>query len=127
MRVVLLLKSCELQVPILKIWFNELWVPFYELRSNFTSWKFILPNGNKITSSKLLFASCDLLLMSCKFKEIIVRVASCVFHVENLKKLFSELEVAFYELKIQDDKLTSWKFKMIIFTSCKVDLYKLNI
>ena len=82
MRVVLLLKSCELQVPILKIWFNELWVPFYELRSNFTSWKFILLNGNKIASCKLLYASCELLLTSCKFKEIIVQDASCVFKLK---------------------------------------------
>ena len=63
-------------------------VPFYELQSNLTSYKFILQVGNEITSCKLLFASCELLFTSFKFKEIILRVASCALWVGNLKKLF---------------------------------------
>ena len=47
------------------------------------SCKFILEVGNKIMSCKLIFASCELFLMSCKFKEIIFQVASCVFWIEN--------------------------------------------
>ena len=61
-------------------------------------------------SRKLLFASCKLLFTSCKFKEMVLRVASCFFRVESL-----------------DDKFTSWKFKMITFTSWEVAFYKLNI
>ena len=76
-------------------------------------------------------------------KKLNLRVASSFLRVSNLKKnftscklcfvswklrsFFSELPVAFYELKVKDDKLTSWKFKMIIFTSCEVVFYKLNI
>ena len=59
--------------------------PFYESESNFTICKFILPVGNKIMSSKLLFASCQMLYPSYKFKEIILRVASCVLWDENFK------------------------------------------
>ena len=56
------------------------------MQSDFTSCKFILPVENKITSCKMLFTS-------CKFKKIILRVASCVLLVENL-------EILPYELKI---------------------------
>ena len=35
--------------------------------------------------------------------------------------------MAFHELKVSEEKLTSWRFKMIIFTSCQVAFYKLNI
>ena len=35
--------------------------------------------------------------------------------------------MAFHELKVSEEKLTSWKFKMIMFTSCEVAFYKLNI
>ena len=56
----------------------ELRVPFHEMQSNFTSCKFILRLGNKIMSCKLLFASCELLFTSWKFKEIILQVANCV-------------------------------------------------
>ena len=93
---------------------------FYELQSNFTSCKFILQIGNEITS-------CEFLFMSCKFKETILRVASCALRDGNLKIFVNELPVAFYELKVYDDKFTSWKFKMIMFTSCEVAFYKLNI
>ena len=48
--------------------------------------------------------------MSWKLKKTILRVASCSSRVESL-----------------NDKLTSWKFKMIKFTSCEVAFYKFNI
>ena len=102
-------------------------VLLYELRSNFTSCKFILRVGNKITSCESLFASCELLSTSWKFKKIILRVTSCVLWVAKLKILFYELPVAFYDLKVYDDKFTSWKFKMMTFTSCEVAFYKLNV
>ena len=70
------LVSYELWVVILRKKIYELRVPFYELQSNFTSCKVILLVGTKITSSKLLFASCGLLFTNCKFKEIILRAES---------------------------------------------------
>ena len=76
-------------------------VPFYKLQSNFTSSKFILQVENKITSSKLRFTS-------CKFKEIILRVASYVLWVENSKILFYEFPVAFYRLNIYDANYTNY-------------------
>ena len=50
---------------------------------------------------KLRVVSCFLRVASWRFKEILLRVASSVLWVENLKKLFCELPVAFYELKIK--------------------------
>ena len=44
-----------------------------------TSCKFFLWVGNNITSCKLLFAVCDLLSTSCKFKEITLRVPKLFF------------------------------------------------
>ena len=119
--------SYELWVVILRKQIYELGVPFYEFQSNFTSCKFILWVGNKITSYKLLFASCKLLFTSCKFKEIILRLASCVLGAENLKKYFTSCQLLFMSLKFKMKKITSWKFKMIMFTSCEVAFYKLNI
>ena len=58
-------------VAILRKSTYELRVLFCELQSNFTSFKFTLQAGNKIKSCKLFFTS-------CKFKETILRVASCV-------------------------------------------------
>ena len=52
---------------------------------------------------------------SWKFKEIILQVASCISWVENFKNLFYQLPV------------TSWNFKMIMFTSCEVAFYKLKL
>ena len=49
---------------------------------------------------KLRVASYFLQVTSYKFKEIILRVASCALWAENLKKLFKELPVAFHELKV---------------------------
>ena len=95
-------------------------VPFCELQSNFTSCKFILRVGNKITNCKLLFASWELLFASCKFKEKILRVANSVLWVENLK-----IYITSWKFKMK--KITSWNFKMIMFTSCEVAFYKLNI
>ena len=59
--------------------------------------------------------------------EIILRVASCVLWNENLKILFHEMPVAFYESRVQDGKYTRWMFEMIMFKSCEVAFYKLNI
>ena len=53
---------------------------------------------------------------SCKFKEIILWIASCILWVENLKMLFYELPVALYELKVI----------MMMFTGCDVAFYKFN-
>ena len=39
--------------------------------------------------------------------EIILRVASSVLRNENFKILFHEMPVAFYELRVQDEKYTS--------------------
>ena len=82
---------------------------------------------NKITSCKFLIASCELPFTRCKFKEINLRVASCVLWAKKSKILFYELPAAFYKLKVEDDKSTSWMFKMIKFMSCEVTFYKLNI
>ena len=83
--------SYELWVVILRIWIYKLRVSFYKLQSNFTNCKFILRVGNKITSCKLLFAS-------CKFKEIVLQVASCELRVvsRDFKKI--NLRVASYFL-----------------------------
>lgn len=43
--------------------------------------KFILLVGNKIVS-------CKLLLLDDKFKEIFLSIASCIWRVENFKRLF---------------------------------------
>ena len=43
----------------------------------------------------------------------------------NLKILFYKLPVTFYELKVNGGKITSLKFKVIMFTSCEV--VRLNI
>ena len=59
---------------------------FYELKKNFTSWKFILRVGNKTTSWKLLF-------IRFPFKKIILGVVSCVLRVVLCFASF------FYELK----------------------------
>ena len=71
----------------------------------FTSWKAILRVGNLFCELeiKLWVASCFLQVASCffrVFKKIILRVASCVLWVENLKNLFYKLPVAFYEFKM---------------------------
>ena len=42
--------SYELQFAILRKSIDELRVPLYKLQSNFTSCKFVLPDGNKIMS-----------------------------------------------------------------------------
>ena len=76
-------------------------VPFYELQSNFTSCNFILRVENKIASSKSRFTS-------CKFKEIVLRVASCVLWVENLKILFYKLPVDFYKSNIYGANYTNY-------------------
>ena len=89
---------------ILRKSIDELRVPLYKLQSNFTSCKFVLPDGNKIMSWKLFFASWELLFMSYKFKEIFFQVASCVLWIENWKFHFKNF--------------TSWKFKTIMFSSC---------
>ena len=78
-------------------------VAFYELKSNFTSCKFILRVGNKI-------AGCKLLLPSCKFKKIILRVASLFLWVKNLKYLFYKLPVAFYEFKMVNLRVAKLPF-----------------
>ena len=59
--------------------------------------------------------------------EINLRVASSVLRNENFKILFHEMPVAFYEWRVQDEKYTSWKFEMKMFTSCEVAFYKWNI
>ena len=92
--------SYELWVAILRKWIYGLRVPFYELKSNFPGSKFVLWVGSKTMSCKLLFASCELISTSCKFKKIILRVASCVLWVESSKNLFYKLPIAFYELKM---------------------------
>ena len=85
----LLAVSCDLN-----FWIYKLRVHFYDLESKFTSCKFILRFRNKITS-------CKLLLASCKFKETILRVAARVVScAEDLKILFYELSVAFYKLRV---------------------------
>ena len=61
--------------------------------SNFTSYKFILRVGNKITSCKLLFAS-------YKFEDKNLWVVSCVLWLENAKILAYEAAVALYDLKV---------------------------
>ena len=61
--------------------------------SNFTSCRFILRVGNKITSCKLLFAS-------YKFEDKNLWVSSCVLWLENTKILVYEAPVALYELKV---------------------------
>ena len=43
----------------------------------------------------------------------------------NLKILFYKLPVTFYELKVNGDKITSLKFKVIMLMSCEV--VRLNI
>ena len=117
--------SNEFRFAILRKWIYELQVPLYELQSNFTNCKFVLPVGNKIMSCKLFFASCELLFMSYKFREIVFRVASCVLWIENLKFHFKNLKFHF-------KSFTSWKDKTIMFTSCEVaehlrcQLYKLS-
>ena len=67
--------TCELRVAS----YNFKKIKIYELRSNCTSWKFILRVGNKSTSCKLLFTGCN-------FKEISLRVAGCVLRVERSKR-----------------------------------------
>ena len=54
--------------------------------------------------------------MSCKVKEIILRVASCALWVEKLKNFIYELPLAFNKLIVK-----------VMFTSCEVAFYKLNI
>ena len=101
--------SNEFRFAILRKWIYELQVPLYELQSNFTNCKFVLPVGNKIMSCKLFFASCELLFMSYKFRQIVFRVASCVLWIENLKFHFKNLKFHF-------KCFTSWKVKTIMFT-----------
>ena len=50
-----------------------------------------------------------------------MRVANCVWWVESLKILFCELPVTFYELKVEDDELTSCKVAF-----CKLNIYDAN-
>ena len=66
---------------------------FYELEIYFASWK----QNYKL---QVVFVSYKLLFTSCNFREIILRVASCVLRAEHLKTLFYELRVSFYELKV---------------------------
>ena len=70
----------------------------------------------KLVDNELQVAFFELL-----FKEIILQVASCVLWNGNY-----EMPVAFYESKVQDEKYTRWKFE-IMFRSCEVVFYKLNI
>ena len=62
--------------------------------------------------------SCEFLFMNGK---VILRVGNLFYHLE------TKLRVSFYELKVQDDKFRSWKFKMIFFKGREVVFYKLNI
>ena len=82
--------SYDLRVAILRKQIYELQVPFYELQSDFTSYKFILRVGNKITSCKLLFAR-------RKFKMTNLRV-------ESFKMImFTSCEVANYHLMFKSN------------------------
>ena len=92
-------RSCELRFYENK--FTSCEFLLNGLKSNFTSWKCILQVGNKTTSWKLLFATCELHFTSVNFKEIILRVA--FYKLKILKFYFTSCEFL----------LTSWKFKMI--------------
>ena len=83
---------------------------FYELEIYFASWK----QNYKL---QVVFVSNKLLFTSCNFREIILRVASCVLRVQNLKIFFTSSDFCF----------TSWNFKMILFMGCEVVFYKLTI
>ena len=92
-------------------------------------------------SCEFLFTSCKVILrvanLFCEFKiklrvpSCFLRVASWLLRVQNLRKQFYELQVVFYELKIYKVYFLScqllWRFKMIMFTSCEIAFYKLNI
>ena len=81
---------------------------FYELQSNFTSCKFILPVASKIKSFKLPFAICELLFTSCK---VILQVANlfCKLQIKlqvlQIKLHFESCELLFTSYKLTETKL----------------------
>ena len=66
--------------------------------------------GNEITSSKLPFASCELIFASCNFKEIILQDASCVLWVKSFKKFI--LRVASCFLRVESLRWRIYKLKV---------------
>ena len=100
--------TCKHRVEILRKQIYDLQVSFYWLQSNFTSCKFILRVGNKISRFELLF-------MSSKFQKIILWIASCFFMSWKFKIMNLRAErLKWWCLRVAKLSFTSWTFKMPI-------------